>query len=200
MQIIKIAERFKTPFRFFKPIICKKEMKKLFTTKSLCKTGIMAALYAVLTWAFGSLAFGPVQIRPAEALTVLPLFFAEAVPALYIGCMLANLLSGFGLYDIFLGSLATLLAALATYFFGKIIKNHYLKVAVGGIFPVLFNAFLIPLVIWLASGEAAYWVNFVSLLITQSLWVYALGVPFYFALLRLKNSNKVPFLFEIGSN
>jgi len=160
----------------------------------------MAALYAVLTWAFGSLAFGPVQIRPAEALTVLPLFFAEAVPALYIGCMLANLLSGFGLYDIFLGSLATLLAALATYFFGKIIKNHYLKVAVGGIFPVLFNAFLIPLVIWLASGEAAYWVNFVSLLITQSLWVYALGIPFYFALLGLKNSNKVPFLFEIGSN
>ena len=58
-----------------------------FTVKMLCRAGIVAALYAVLTVPLGALAFGSIgfQIRPAEALCVLPLFFPEAVPALYIG-------------------------------------------------------------------------------------------------------------------
>lgn len=67
-----------------------------FTTKMLCRAGIIAALYAALTWPLGSLAYGVMgfQIRPAEALTMLPLFYAESIPALYVGCLLANLLSG----------------------------------------------------------------------------------------------------------
>ena len=62
-------------------------MKK-FTTKMLCRAGIVAALYAVLTFALGNLSFGTLgfQIRPAEALTILPLFYAECVPALFVGC------------------------------------------------------------------------------------------------------------------
>lgn len=85
-------------------------MKKLFTTKRICRAGIIAALYVAFTYAFGPLPYlGILQIRPAEALTILPLFFPEAVPALYIGCMLANIASPFWVYDVFLGSLATLL-------------------------------------------------------------------------------------------
>ena len=82
-----------------------------WNTKMLCRAGVVAALYAVVTWLLGSFAFGPFQIRPAEALTILPLFFPETVPALYIGCLLANIISAYGVYEI-LGSLATLFARL----------------------------------------------------------------------------------------
>lgn len=100
-------------------------MKK-FTTKMLCRAGIVAALYAVLTFALGNLSFGTLgfQIRPAEALTILPLFYAECVPALFVGCLIANLISPVGPWDIFGGSLISLIAALCTYFAGKLIRTR----------------------------------------------------------------------------
>jgi uncharacterized membrane protein len=73
------------------------------STKRLCRAGVIAALYAALTYAFAPVAFGSLQIRPAEALCILPLFFVEAIPALYVGCLLANLTSPFLLYDLLLG-------------------------------------------------------------------------------------------------
>ena len=155
---------------------------KRVSTKALCRAGIIAALYAVLTWPLGSFAYGAMgfQIRPAEALTMLPLFYAESVPALYVGCLLANLLSGYGAWDIGLGSLCTLIAALGTFGAGKLIRNTPLRIIVGGLFPVLINAFGIPVVMLLAgSTGAGYWFNFASLALTQAAWVYGLGVPLY---------------------
>ena len=177
-------------------------MKNFFTTKRLCRAGIIAALYVALTYAFGPLPYiGILQIRPAEALTILPLFFPEAVPALWVGCMLANLGSPFIMYDVPLGGLATLVAALCTYGAGRLIKNHILKVAVGGLFPVLVNAFCIPFVILLCGGAEgyetaviAYWSYFVSLLATQALWVYGLGIPLYIAVHRLRQKGVSVFL------
>lgn len=166
-------------------------MKNIFTTKRLCRAGVIAALYVALTYAFGAIAYeGIPEIRPAEALTILPLFFPEAVPALWIGCMLANLGSPFIMYDVPIGGLATLIAALLTYGAGRLIKNKIAKIAVGGIFPVLVNAFIIPLlIVFLCGGgegyqsvTVAYWVYFGSMCATQALWVYALGAPMYFAI------------------
>ena len=114
-------------------------MKKKNLTKRLCRAGVIAALYVALTYVFMPFAFGPLQIRPAEALCILPLFFPEAIPALYVGCMLSNLTSPYFFYDVFVGSLATLLAAFSTYMVGRFIKNTVLKFFIGGIFPVLFN-------------------------------------------------------------
>ena len=95
----------------------------------LCRAGIVAALYAVLTFALGNLSFGTLgfQIRPAEALTILPLFYAECVPALFVGCLIANLISPVGPWDIFGGSLISLIAALCTYFAGKLIEDTGLR-------------------------------------------------------------------------
>ena len=76
----------------------------------------MAALYALLTY-FGSifgLTYGPVQFRFAEALCVLPFLFPTAAPGLFVGCLIANLLSPYGLVDVVCGSAATLIAALIT--------------------------------------------------------------------------------------
>ncbi|MBD5632533.1 MAG: QueT transporter family protein [Clostridia bacterium] len=169
-------------------------MKNFFTTKRICRAGVIAALYAVITWVLGPYAYGPLQFRPAEALCILPLFFPESVPALYIGCMLANLMSGYGVYDIFLGSVATLLAAFLTYGTGRLIKNHVLRVIVGGFFPIIINAFLIPLVWILAGSEIAYWYEFGVMILNEALWIYALGIPLYFGLVGLRNKGVSVFI------
>lgn len=181
-------------------------MKSFFTAKRLCRAGIIAALYVALTYAFGALSYqGFVQIRPAEALTVLPLFFPEAVPALYIGCMLSNLASPFFVYDVFIGSLATLVAALGTYLVGRFLKNDALKIALGGLFPVAVNAFVIPLIIVFLCGDlsygtqaATYWTYVGSMAATEAVWVYVLGSPLYFLIRRLREKN-VPAFCDLSS-
>lgn len=170
-------------------------MKGLFTTKRLCRAGIIAALYAALTYAFAPLAFGPFQLRPAEALCILPIFFPEAVPALYVGCMLSNMASPFFLYDVFIGSLATLLAALGTYMVGRFFKKDGFKLGIGGLFPVLFNALIIPVIIVFlcggtdgySSAATAYFAYMGSIALTEAVCVYALGTPLYFAMKKIGN-------------
>lgn len=174
-------------------------MNKFFTAKRLCRAGVIAALYVALTYAFGALSYqGLLEIRPAEALCVLPLIFPEAVPALWIGCMIANLGSPFFLYDVFVGSLATLLGGLGTYCMGRILKNSWAKIALGGVFPVLLNALMIPLVIVFLCGDtggqsgvwSAYFTFAASLFLTESVWVYGLGTPLYFGIKRFVLTKK----------
>lgn len=119
-------------------------MKK---TRSLTQSALIAALYVALTYlsaAFG-LASGVIQLRISEALTVLPMFSFSAVPGLFAGCVVANLLTGAAMWDVVLGSLATLLGALGTYYFGK---NKFLA----PIFPILSNTIIIPLVLKAVYG------------------------------------------------
>lgn len=182
--------------------------KNFFTTKRLCRAGVIAALYVALTYAFMPVAYqGIFQIRPGEALTILPLFFPEAIPALYIGCMLSNLASPYLIYDVFIGSLATLAASLCTYFVGAALRNREggawtaLKIALGGLFPVLFNAILIPVVIvFLCNGAGemtvslAYWTNFASMLLTEAVWVFGLGTPLYLFVARMRRQRVAAFL------
>ena len=90
-------------------------MKK-FTVQHLATAAAVGAVYAVLS-IFGSVfgvTFGTVQCRFAEALCVLPFFFPETVWGLFVGCLITNLLSPYGLLDIVMGSLTTLLAAFLT--------------------------------------------------------------------------------------
>lgn len=181
------------------------KFSNLFTTKRLCRAGVIAALYVALTYAFGAIAYqGFLEIRPAEALTVLPLFFPEAVPALWIGCMLANLGSPFIIYDVPVGGAATLIAAVLTYIVGRIFRNHVLKMGIGGLFPVLINAFIIPVIIVFLCKDLgdfgtvnlAYWGYFLSLCATQALWVYGLGIPLYIAILGLQKKGVRVFINE----
>ena len=167
-------------------------MKNFFTTKRLCRAGVIAALYVALTYAFAPLAFGPFQIRPAEAFCILPVFFPEAIPALYIGCMLSNLASPYFVYDVFIGSLATLLAAVSSYLVGRFLKKEPFRMLLCGFFPVLFNAVIIPFIIVFLCGGAegyatatvAYFTFMGSLALTEAVWVYGLGTPLYFTVKR----------------
>ena len=167
---------------------------KNITTRRLCRAGIIAALYVALTYAFAPFAFGPFQIRPAEALCLLALIYPEAIPALWVGCMLSNLTSPYFIYDVFLGSLATLAAAFVTYLVGRFIKNKPLKIILGGLPVVLFNAAIIPLIIvFLCGGGEGFNSAFIayltyagSIALTEAVWVYALGTPLYITAVKLK--------------
>jgi len=90
--------------------------KNQYGARQLTFAALIAALYAVLSY-FGSifgLTYGPVQFRFAEALCVLPFVFPAAAPGLFVGCLIANLLSPYGLLDVAVGSLATWIAAVWT--------------------------------------------------------------------------------------
>ena len=108
-------------------------------TLFLVQGAVIAALYAALTYAAGlaGLAYGNVQFRFSEALTVLAAFTPAAIPGLTVGCLLGNLGSPYGAADIICGTLATLLAALCSYGTRKIRIKGIPFVSL--IFPVLFN-------------------------------------------------------------
>ena len=92
--------------------------KRMFTTRSITFSAMIAAIYAVLTIALPVLSYGAGsgwECRISEALTVLPILFPESIPGLTIGCLIANLLSPVGPLDVIFGTIATLLAAIGTY-------------------------------------------------------------------------------------
>ena len=116
------------------------EMKN--NTLKLVTGGLIAALYVVLTVlaAQFNLASGAIQVRFSEALTIMPVFTAAAVPGLAVGCVLANLLTGCAAWDVVFGSLATLIGAVGT----RLLKD---KPLLAWIPPVLSNMAIIPIIL-----------------------------------------------------
>lgn len=118
--------------------------KKLLTTRSLCVSAVIAALYAALTLLLAPISYGGVQCRLSEAMTLLPMILPQAIPGLFVGCLIANLYTGM-ITDIIFGSLATLLAAVGTYLLRK-------KPILAAACPVLVNAVIVGLVLALTSN------------------------------------------------
>lgn len=120
-----------------------KENKTLYLTQGAA----VAALYVALTylaWAMG-LSSGAIQVRFSEALTILPCFFGAAVPGLFVGCLLANLLTGAVVWDVVFGSIATLLGAIGT---RLLRKNRWLACLP----PIISNILIVPFVLVYAYG------------------------------------------------
>lgn len=112
----------------------------------LTQAAMIAAIYVVLTALFAPISFGEIQIRIAEMLTVLPIFTPAAIPGLFVGCLIGNILGGAVLPDIICGSLATLIGAVGTY----AMRNHFQKLAV--LPPILANTVIVPFVLRFAYG------------------------------------------------
>lgn len=142
------------------------------STRSLCMTAIIAALYAALTLGFQAISYGAVQFRIAEAMTLLPALFPEAVPGLAIGCLVSNLFSPLGttVYDVVFGTLATLLAALFT---RRIRAGIWLR----ALPPVVCNAVIVGMVLTYAYGIDLLWMNMLTVGLGEAVVCYALGVP-----------------------
>ena len=113
----------------------------------MTQAAMIAAIYVVLTYVFAPFSFGEVQIRIAEALTILPVFTPAAIPGLAIGCLLSNLLTGAAVYDVVFGSLATLLGAVGTY----LLRKHKFLCTLP---PVIANMVIIPFVLRYGYGLA----------------------------------------------
>jgi len=164
----------------------------LFTTKGLMRATAIAALYVVLTIIppFSPLASGLLQFRVSEALTIMPLFFLSAVPGLAVGCLVANIVVGKGIFDIILGPLASLVAATVTYIIGRLIKKDALRVGLGILPPILVNAFVVPVIFILANLEYGYWISVLFVGLGQTGVLVILGVPLYFSLSKLRGRAK----------
>jgi len=160
-------------------------MQNLSKTQLLVLNGVIAGTYAALTLAASALnlAYGPVQFRFSEALTVLPFLFPGTWPGLFVGCLVANLLSPYGLIDIVVGSAATLLAALWT----AKVRNKW----AAPFPPVLCNAVLVGgMIAWYEVGFTA---RFPGVFAANALWV-GLGealVCYILGMLLLREMPKV---------
>lgn len=159
-------------------------MKGFFTTKRLCRAAVIAALYAAIAL-IQPYSSTPIQCRLSEAFTILPLFFAEAIPGLFIGCFLANVMGGAA--DMLIGSAATLLAALCTWFIGKAIKNTPARLVLGELPPVVINALLIPVVFIINGAQNyAYIVEVGIMAAGQAIAIGVFGTALYFAIAALQ--------------
>lgn len=143
----------------------------------LVHAAMIAALYVVLTFLANSLglASSAIQIRFSEALTVLPYFTPAAIPGLFAGCLLSNILTGCALPDIIFGSLATLIGAVFT---RKIRKYKWLA----PVPPILANAVIVPFVLLYAYGIRPLWLSFVTVTIGEMISCGVLGMILLFSL------------------
>ena len=165
------------------------------SAKRLSSTAALAAVYALITLLLAPLSFGVVQCRIAELLCLLPYYFPGSVWGLFLGCALANLLSG-NLLDFLFGSLATLLSALAVRWTGRRGRAP----ALACLYPVLYNGLVVGAVLTagyenlsIPANPRLYALNAGSVALGEALVVYALGLPL---LKRLPKQKLFGFLAE----
>ena len=188
------------------------------TTRRITFAGILAAIYAALTLAEGflvpGLAYGTVQFRFAEALSVLCCFTPAAIPGMVVGCIVANINSTLGIWDIVLGSLATLLACLCIWKMSGSLreerqadalapeqekagrKRRLLTSLLIPLPTIVFNAVIVgaELGYYFPEGRtflAAWGINGLFVAIGEAVVTYALGVPLLFWLLKNKSLSRL---------
>lgn len=141
----------------------------------IARVALIAAVYAAVTLVLAPISYGPVQVRVAEALTVLPFVSPAAVLGLFLGCLLANVYGGMGPWDIVLGSLATLVSAMLT---------RRMRTALWApLPPVLVNAFVISAYLSVLA-HLPYFVTVAYIGFGQILACYGLGYPLLSWILR----------------
>lgn len=166
-------------------------MKSSKTLKRLCITAVIAALYTAISLALAPFAFGNIQSRISEALTLLPILFPESIGALALGCALTNFFGALlgvnvlGFLDVFIGTLATVLAAFCSWKLRDI--KTFNQPLLAAFMPVLFNGLII--------GAELGWVLFppeefltgwlicgMEVAIGEALACFILGLPLIHAL------------------
>ena len=122
-------------------------MRNSRKTQFVVQAALVAAIYIALTFisSWLGLSGGVIQIRFSEALTVLPAFIPAAIPGLFVGCLLANILTGSIVLDVVFGSLATLVGAALTHAFRK--KKYLAPIP-----PIVSNTLIVPFILAYAYG------------------------------------------------
>jgi len=145
-------------------------------TKFIAWATVIAATYSALTVLLSPLSYSYLQVRVAEAMTILPMLLGlPAVLGLFIGCLISNLFSPIGLVDIIFGSLATLIAAIFTWKFNR------KSVLLGAFYPVLFNSLIVGFYLSVFYN-VPLGIAVGSVALGEAIAVYVIGVPLYKAL------------------
>ena len=166
---------------------CWKVNRKKLASRKLAQGGIVAALYIVLTVLLSPISFGLVQFRLAEVLCVLPCLNGMAVPGLFLGCVVSNLITGAPVFDVVFGSLATLVAAYLTYRMKEWKVNRWLI----PLPTVLLNAVTVGLLLrYVYAVPAALPLAMLSVGAGEAAVLYALGLP----LLGILEKKNYPFI------
>ena len=161
----------------------------------IATASVIAGLYTIATLLIQPLAFGQVQFRISEALTILPVFTPAAIPGLFIGCAISNAVgittgaNPLGALDIFIGSGATLIAAFLSYF----LRNVKFRIFPHGI-KIPFLAMLPPVIInaWVIGAELAFvnnaplWINILWIALGQFAPCVIFGTFLYVGLVKTK--------------
>ena len=158
--------------------------------KYIVTGAIIAAIYAGLTYLsnFFGLAYGPIQLRISEVLTILPLFTPAAIPGLTIGCFIANI-GSFNVADLLFGTSATLCAAWLTYILrDKTVKGLPIFAFLP---PVIINALVIgfEIAIFLPSNKGflyGFLLSGIEVGIGQLIVCFCFGIPFYYLVKKYK--------------
>ena len=149
-------------------------------TRNLVYGALIAAIYIVLTMMFRPISFGPIQFRISEILCVLPYFTPAAIPGVFIGCLISNMLGGAMMMDVVFGSLATLIGALGSY----LLKGNRYLVSLP---PIVSNTLIIPWVLKFAYGsEDMIWYMMITVGIGEILAIGVLGQFLLTALMRYR--------------
>lgn len=155
-------------------------MNKQKSTAWLVRAGVISAVYVAVTLAFYPLSFGGVQVRFSEGLALMPILLPESVMGLIVGCFISNFF-GNGFLDILFGTLATAISCFLTRACTAKIKSDLLKVIVGGIFPIIVNALIVPITfLGVTESLGVYMLSALQVFIGQFIAVYLFGTPIYF--------------------
>ena len=159
-------------------------MKK-FRLSHLTAAAVVAALYAVLTVSLGFMSYLPVQLRVAEALTVLPFFSPYMIAGVSIGCLIANLFSPTVWWiDVLFGTMATLIGAVGTWALSK--KNLRFLAPLP---PVLANTVIVGTMLTVLSGvPSSLWINGLTVFLGEAVSCYGFGLPLLLLLEKYKKN------------
>ncbi len=150
-------------------------------TKFIAESAVIAAIYTVLTVCLPAQS-SAIQIRIAEAMTVLPCFTSAAVPGLFLGCLISGFITGLPL-DAIVGSAATLIAAFLTHFLSKKFCGSMRTAWICTLPPIFCNALIIPFVLkYVYMYDGALWYFMLTVGIGEIISAGVLGMLLYKAL------------------
>ena len=151
------------------------------SVRKLVISAVIGAVYAVLTMVLAPVSYGPVQFRISEAMCILPFFYPFTSWGLFIGCILANVISEYGIIDIVFGSLATLLAAATTAAIGKAGRDRIWMKVLACLPPVIFNGVIVGAVLAYSATPDAFMQGMLvmggQVALGEAVVMYVVGLP-----------------------
>lgn len=147
-------------------------------TQKIVRTGLIAAIYAVITMAIAPLGYGPIQFRISEVLVLLAFIDPFYTAGLTLGCLLANIFGGYGLLDIVFGSLATFISCKGIELTRRLIEKDNISLVVASLWPVAINGVIIGLMLAYVT-EIPFYINMAQVALSEFIIVTIIGVPVF---------------------